>query len=74
MLDRYGVIEGDLGALQIEVTGPLPSALGDQEELDEKRLRDQKKLYTLVQYAKHDGDRKKFIHDYFGLPYEAPVE
>jgi len=37
--------------------------------LDAKLLRDQKKLYALVQYVKQEGDRKAFIHEYFGLPY-----
>jgi len=27
--------------------------------------------YYLVQYAKRKGDRKAFIHEYFGLPLKA---
>ena len=69
MLDRYGVIEGRLSPLEVEVVDALPMALRDQDRLDDKLLRDQKKLYALVQYVKHDGDRKAFIHEYFGLPY-----
>jgi ATP-dependent DNA helicase RecQ len=69
MLDRYGVIEGRLSPLEVEVADALPSALRDQARLDDKLLRDQKKLYALVQYVKHEGDRKAFIHEYFGLPY-----
>ena len=71
MLDRYGVIEGDVMTLDIEVIDELPAALTDQQRLDEKLLRDQKKLYTLVEYVKCEGDRKAFIHEYFGLPYHA---
>ena len=69
MLDRYGVIEGSLSPLEIEVVAQLPATLRDQSRLDDKLKRDQQKLYSLVQYAKHEGDRKEFIHEYFGLPY-----
>lgn len=69
MLERYGVIEGSLAPLSIEVVSKLPAALRDQERLDDKLKRDQQKLYSLVQYAKHEGDRKEFIHEYFGLSY-----
>jgi ATP-dependent DNA helicase RecQ len=55
--------------LEVEVVATLPASLRDQSRLDEKLRRDQQKLYSLVQYAKHKGDRKAFIHDYFGLPY-----
>ena len=69
MLDRYGVIEGSLSPLDIRVVAELPTALRDQQRLDDKLKRDQQKLYSLVQYVKHEGDRKEFIHEYFGLPY-----
>lgn len=73
MLHRYGTIEGDLAPLCLRVTGPLPTILQDQTQLDQKLIRDQKKLYALVEYSKHGGDRKQFIHEYFGLPY-APKD
>jgi len=73
MLDRYGVIEGSLSPLEIQVIGDLPEPLRDQSRLDEKLRRDQQKLYTLVQYVKCEGDRKAFIHNYFGLPYAATL-
>ena len=69
MLDRHGVIEGTLATLDVRVVSSLPDALCDQTRLDEKLRRDQQKLYGLVEYAKCEGDRKAFIHDYFGLPY-----
>jgi ATP-dependent DNA helicase RecQ len=69
MLERYGVVEGCLAPLNVEVVAELPEALRDQARLDDKLKRDQQKLYTLVQYAQHEGDRKAFIHEYFGLPY-----
>jgi len=71
MLDRYGTIEGTLEPLDVEVVDELPANLLDQEYLDDKLLRDQQKLYALVQYVKHEGDRKAFIHEYFGLPYQG---
>ncbi len=71
MLDRYGVIEGTWRPMNLQVVAPLPRTLTDPERLAEKLLRDQKKLYTLVQYAKHDGNLKAFIHDYFGLPWTS---
>ncbi len=68
MLDRYGVLEGEAFPQGTTQVGALPAPLVNQSQLDEKRLRDQKKLLTLVEYAKWEGDRKQFIHDYFGIP------
>lgn len=68
ILERWGVIEGNIEEpLRIDVLTPLPDALADQDHLDEKLQRDQKKLYALVQYAKTEDDRKAFIHRYFGI-------
>jgi ATP-dependent DNA helicase RecQ len=69
MLDRYGVIEGALAPPRIQIVSELPDTLCEQSYLDDKLKRDQQKLYALVQYAKYEGDRKGFIHEYFGLPY-----
>lgn len=69
MLDRYGVIEGTLEPLLVEVVGELPADLSDAARLEEKLRRDQQKLYSLVEYVKCEQDRMAFIHDYFGLPY-----
>ncbi len=74
MLDRYGVIEGTIEPFTLKVVAPLPEALQNQGLLDQKLLRDQQKLYTLVQYVKCEGDRKRFIHEYFGLPYHGDDE
>ena len=71
MLERHGVIAGSWRPMNLDVISELPEQLTDQETLAAKLLRDQQKLYTLVQYAKHEGDRKAFIHEYFGLPYDA---
>lgn len=71
MLERHDVIEGDLGQAKVTVLAKLPDSLVDAERLQQKRLRDHKKLLALVQYAKHEGNRKAFIHAYFGLPYDS---
>ena len=68
MLNRYGVIDRGEDGQELKVLTELCSQLLDQQRLDEKLERDQRKLYALVQYAKHEGDRKAFIHKYFGLP------
>ncbi len=68
MLDRYGVIEGNVSNGKVEVIGPLPEQLTDKALVESKLRADQQKLYQLVQYANHEGDLKHFIHDYFGIP------
>ena len=71
MLERYGVLENIEDPLDVQVVGDrLPDELLDRESLAEKLRRDQQKLYALVQLARLEGDRKQFIHEYFGLPYQ----
>ncbi len=67
MMQRYGVIEDESDLSALKVAGPLPKALRDEELLEAKFIRDQKKLYGLVQYVQAEGDRVEFIHDYFGV-------
>ena len=69
MLERWAVIDIDWDPFRITVNSELPATLNDQELLAEKLQRDQQKLYALVQCVHHTGDRKEFVHDYFGLPY-----
>jgi ATP-dependent DNA helicase RecQ len=69
MLDRHGVIEGDwrdAERVQINLLGDLPLHLTDPAALASKLDRDRRKLLALVQLIRHEGDRKDFIHDYFG--------
>ena len=49
----------------------LPEALTDGERLAAKLRRDQEKLLALVNFVRHEGDRKAYIHEYFGLPYKG---
>ena len=67
MLDRWGVIQGSLDPLLISIETALPDRFTDPAISAAKLKRDQTKLLAMVQYAKHDGDRKQFIHSYFGL-------
>ena len=72
MLFRWGVIEGSLTPdIDLAVVDELPFQLRDPAVIDAKLKRDQTKLWTMVQYVNHEGDRKAFIHDYFGLRYEG---
>ena len=66
LLQRYGVIEDENDLSNLTVTGELPNALTDDEARSAKLLRDQKKLYSLVQYVQNE-DRRQFIRDYFGV-------
>ncbi len=66
LLQRYGVIEDEIDLSNLEILGPLPEPLLDQDARAAKLLRDQKKLYALVQYVQSD-DRRQFIRDYFGV-------
>ena len=66
LLQRYGVIEDEIDLSNLEVLGPLPEPLLDQNARAAKLLRDQKKLYALVQYVQSE-DRRQFIRDYFGV-------
>ncbi|MFN7448870.1 MAG: RecQ family ATP-dependent DNA helicase [Pirellula sp.] len=66
MLQRFGVIEDEHDLANVDVVAPLPDALADDENRQEKHIRDQKKLYALVDYVK-SSDRKLFIDRYFGM-------
>jgi ATP-dependent DNA helicase RecQ len=65
MLQRYGVIEDELDLSDVNIQGPLPDSLADQGDRAAKLMRDQKKLYALVEYARSDAPRD-FINTYFG--------
>jgi ATP-dependent DNA helicase RecQ len=74
MFDRHGVIEDARHRRVPKIRGEMPAMLQDEERLEEKLRRDQQKLYALVQLIRHEGDRKAFIHEYFGIPYEERQE
>ena len=72
MLERWNVIKLNWHPFVAKVIGDLPDQFSDHEHFAEKLKKDQQKLLALVQYVNHEGDRKEFIHDYFGLPYVSP--
>ena len=67
MLERFEAIEGYRDQLPIQVTGPLPKMLLDEDLFQEKIKSAQNRLLRLVEYANHDGDRRRLIHEYFGV-------
>ena len=69
MLQRYGVIQDENDLSNVEIDGPLPTSLADSQQRAAKLLRDQKKLYALVEYSKA-VDPRAFIHDYFSAATE----
>ena len=69
MLERHGTMQAEQHELprgRYELTGELPAALRDADRLADKLEADQLRLYDMVEYAKHDGDRKAFFNRYFG--------
>ena len=69
MLQRYGIIQDENDLSDIKIDGPLPIALADSEQRAAKLLRDQKKLYALVEYSKAE-DPREYIHSYFSAATE----
>lgn len=65
MLDRQGVIAGPREPECFDVLADLAPLFSDETQLAEKKRRDQERLYAMVQYAAHEGDRKQFLNDYF---------
>jgi len=68
MLQRFGVINDEMDLSEFSVGGPLPQTLANQSDRAAKLLRDQKKLYALVEYSKAP-DPREFIHEYFSAAY-----
>lgn len=67
MLERYGAIEGTWEPMQLEVTGPLPAELIDPDRLATKLRRDQQRLLALVDFIRHEEDRRDYLREYFGV-------
>ena len=60
------MIQDEIDLSNLIVEGDLPESLADEEGRAAKLLRDQKKLYALVQYVQ-SADRRQFIREYFGV-------
>lgn len=65
ILDRHGVIAGPRPPGCFEIRSPLPPRLQNDEQLAEKKRRDQQRLYAMVELAAEAGDRKEFLNRYF---------
>lgn len=65
MLDRQGVIAGPHPPQCLEVIADLPQHFRSDEGLAAKKLRDQQRLYGMVELASCEDDRKAFLNRYF---------
>ena len=64
MLQRFGVIDDEHDLSNLDVTEPLPDSLADPESRQAKLVRDQRKLYAMVEYVQAT-DRRAFLRQYF---------
>jgi ATP-dependent DNA helicase RecQ len=67
MLHRYGVIDDENDLSQVSVKAELPNHLSSPETRADKLIRDQKKLYAMVEYVRSNGMYRQFIESYFGV-------
>jgi ATP-dependent DNA helicase RecQ len=67
MLQRFGIIDDENDLANVAVQGELPEYLANAELRLGKLLRDQKKLYAMVEYVRSNGHFRPFIEDYFGI-------
>lgn len=65
MLDRFGVVAGPHPPECFVIAGEADDHFRDNAHLTQKKTRDQQRLLALVQLARHEGDRKQFLEDYF---------
>lgn len=70
ILDRHGILAGPRPPECFDVISALPPRLQDDDQLAEKKRRDQQRLYAMVQLAAESGDRKNFLNQYFTGPGE----
>lgn len=66
MFQRYGLIDDEYDLANVTIDQALPETLASSVDRRAKLLRDQKKLYALVEYVQSD-DRRQFLRDYFGV-------
>lgn len=67
MFQRYGLIADEHDLSNLSIAAELPETLGDPEDRQAKLLRDQRKLYAMVEYVQA-SDRQQFLRDYFMGP------
>ena len=73
MMERWGVVGGTLHPLNLSVETELPPRFTDAILVERKLKRDQHKLLKMVEYANSEGNRKAFLHNYFGLQLSDPA-
>ena len=66
MMIRQGALTGTLNPLQLSVSGPLPAILTDVTAAQDRLRHSQQKLLAIVEYARHKGDRRAYLNEYFG--------
>ena len=67
ILDRFGAIEGSLHKKTLKLTENFPDLLFDESWISEKLMNDQKRLLSMVNYFNHEGSKKGFLNQYFGV-------
>ncbi len=72
IFDRYSVTEGNIENKNLKIVGELPEHLEDKTFLEEKLLRDNKKLLSVVEYTKVQKCRRVYISNYFGFYDQQP--
>ena len=66
MFQRYGLIEDEYDLSDVNIDQPIPETLANSHDRQQKLLRDQKKLYALIEYIQ-STNRRQFLRDYFGI-------
>ncbi len=64
MFQRFGLIDDERDLSSLNITEPLPATLANAEDRQAKLLRDQRKLYAMVEYVQAE-DRQAFLRQYF---------
>lgn len=67
IFDRFSVTEGNIEEKNLNRLSELPEQFEDQNFLEKKLLRDNKKLFSVVEYTKAQKCRRVYISNYFGF-------
>ena len=64
MFQRFALIADEHDLSELDIRLPIPETLADSDARQAKLLRDQRKLYALVEYVQAE-DRQAFLRQYF---------
>ncbi len=68
MLFRYGVVDQENSVESIQILRSLPDRLSNPDLRSDKLMRDQRKLYSMVEYVQCPAEnRRQMIERYFGI-------